>query len=214
MKRLLRVSIALIILIFTFQKTFSQETDFETDTELKKFGIGLHIEQFKIQDLWSSSFAPVNNIIFTISPSNKWRLEPSIGFSNAKDEYGSGTYTSTSTIKGIYFGLGGFGMYQAGKTNLYFGARIEQAKIIDESKYSGGGTTNTNTNTTKRFMIGPVIGAEYFLGKHFSFGGEVALKNYSYKTESIDSSNPNPTPQENESNSFSTETGLLLRFYF
>ena len=105
-------------------------------------------------------------------------------------------------------------MYQAGKTNLYFGARIEQAKITETSKYSGGGTTDIYTNTTKRFMIGPVVGAEYFLGKHFSFGGEVALKNYSYKIERTDSSNPNPTPQENKSNSFSTETGLLLRFYF
>ena len=212
MKRLLRITIAIGIMTFTSQHSFGQEV--ETNTEVKKFGIGLHVEQFKIQDIWSSSFAPVNSIIFTISPSSKWRLEPSISFSNAKDEYSTSSYTPTNTIEGIYFGLGGFGMYQAGKPNIYIGVRIEHAKIKDESKYSDGTTTNIRTDETKRFMIGPTIGAEYFLGKHFSFGGEVALKNYNYKTESKETSNPNPTPQENKSNSFSTETGLLLRFDF
>ena len=215
MKNKFKTLAVVIIALASATITFGQDTESEATNEMKVFGLGLHVEQFKSQDLWSSSFVPVNKLIFTISPSNKWRLEPSIGYSKANDEYNSGNgYSSTNSIKGFFIGLGGFYMYQAGKTNIYFGLRIEQAKITDEYKYidSNANSVDTSTSETKRFMFGPTIGAEYFLGKHFSFGGEFSLKKYNLNTTRT--SSYDPTPVDSGGDSFSTETGLLLRFYF
>ena len=216
-KNLLSLTVIISVLI-TASSTFAQEFTPETSdqTDLAKFGIGLHVEQFRINELMSSNFVPVNKIIFTISPSNKFRLEPAIGYTKAKETNKDDFSSYETTQSGVFFGLGGFGMYQAGKTNLYFGLRLEYGTINDEYTM-----TDTNGNSffrnekTKRFMVGPAVGAEFFLGKHFSFGGEVALKNYTANTERTDTNNPTVDPdQENKSNFFSTETGLLVRFYF
>ena len=216
MKKFTTLAVVIAIVITT-TTTFAQDfAEVADDGDFKKFGLGLHVEQFRINELMSSNFVPVNKIIFTISPNNKFRIEPAIGYTKAK-ETNKDDFSSYETLQsGIFFGLGGFGMYQAGKTNLYFGIRLEYGTINDEYTTSDtNGNSFFRTDKTKRFMVGPAVGAEFFFGKHFSFGGEVALKNYSANTERTDTNNSTPDPNdENKSNFFSTETGLLLRFYF
>jgi hypothetical protein len=175
----------------------------ESSSLIKTFGIGLHIEQFKLSDVGDLNIAPANKIIFAISPSHSFRLEPEFGFKFGKNK--------TSDIKNssIYLGMGALGMIQRNKLNIYGGLRFEYAIIKDGNSYTYNGTTTTST--TNRVTIGPAMGCEYYLGDNFAFGGEIALKYASLKT-SID---PNPAnTKEQESNYFTTDTGLFIRFYF
>ena len=218
MKKKLTTFAIVIIMVVTATAAFTQELTPETtdQTQLEKFGIGLHVEQFRLNELMSSSFVPVNKIIFTITPNNKFRIEPAIGYTKSKETRTDNFGNEETLQSGIFIGIGGFGMYQVGKTNLYFGLRVEYGTINDEYKRADNtGNSFFRNEKTKRFMVGPAVGAEVFLGKHFSFGGEVALKNYSANTERSDTNNPTPDPDvENKSNYFTTETGLLVRFYF
>lgn len=211
MKSKFSISIVIILMLIATTTVFGQEES--TVQEMKKFGFGLHVEQFKTQDIMSSTIMPANKLILVMSPNNSFRVEPSIGFSNSKDEFGDTNFSGTQTSKGIYIGIGAFYMYQAGKTNLYFGLRLEHGKIIEESKYTSNGFKDFNKTETKRFMFAPTLGAEYFFAKHFSFGGEFSLKNYSSKSSYTSTNNPSPS-DENDAKYFSTDTGLLLRFYF
>ncbi len=211
MKTKLSMLVAFILSVSIATSVFGQEAP--KVQEMKKVGFGLHVEQFKTQDIMSSTIVAANKLLITLNPASNFRVEPSVGFSKFKDEFGDNLNGGSETSKGVYLGIGAFYMYQAGKTNLYFGLRLEHGKITEEREYSGSGYSEKNTTKTKRFMFAPTLGAEYFLGKHFSFGGEFALKNYS-STSSYTNSNNSPPSDENKNKYFSTDTGLLLRFYF
>lgn len=207
MKKLLNILMSALILMMALSNSIAQDTD----SELKKFGLGIHVEQFRLQDLMADNFVPVNKLIFTISPGSNFRIEPSIGYSRSKSESTYDGYSYSSVQSGFFFGIGIFGMYQAGPTNFYFGIRTEQGTINEESKYSGPGYSDSDTGKYRRFMFGPAIGAEFFFAKNFSFGGEFGLKNYSMKDKSEDAPS---TADDSKNKFFTTETGLLLRFYF
>ena len=204
MKALLTtLAIALVMVMAT--PSMSQDTD---DLQINKFGIGLHVEQFKMIDLMSYDFVPLNKLILSISPSEKFRIEPSIGFSSSKSEEDDDTYNEKDTNSGVFFGIGALGMKQVGSTNIYYGIRFEYGNLTSKNE----STNYSRTVTSRRIMVGPVVGAEYFLGKHFSFGGEIALKNYSSKNK-FEYSDPDNN-FETTGSLFSTESGLLIRFYF
>ena len=177
----------------------------ESGPLIKPFGIGLHIEQFKLSDIGDLNLAPANKLEFIISPTNSFRLEPEVGVKFGKDK------TNNLKNSSVYLGLGAFGMIQRSKLNIYLGLRLEYAMLKwDDTYYSG--YTNTNVQyKTNRFTIGPALGCEYYLGENFSFGGELALKYATMKT-TID---PKPTGyKDGEGNYFTTDTGLFIRFYF
>jgi len=193
------------VFCFSGSQLFSQ-TESSPSSIIKPFGIGLHIEQFKLNDINDLYNAPANKIIFTISPTHSLRLEPEFGFMTTKNK------TTDLKNNSIYMGLGAFAMIQRNKLNVYGGLRFEYAVIKWENGYTyNGSTTITTSNKTNRFIIGPVIGCEYYLGDNFTFGGEVGLKYASLKT----TEDPNPANKKDEkSNYFTTDTGLLIRFYF
>lgn len=191
------------IFCFSCSQLFSQT---ESSSIIKPFGIGLHIEQFKLNDIGDLYNSPANKIIFTISPNHSFRLEPEFGFTTGKNK------STDLKNSSIYLGLGAFGMIQRNKLNIYSGLRFEYAVIKWENGYTyNGSTTISTSNKTNRLTIGPVIGCEYYLGDNFTFGGEVGLKYASLKT----TEDPNPSNYNDEkSNYFTTDTGLLIRFYF
>jgi len=173
----------------------------EAELSIKPFGVGLHLEQFKLNDISDLTTAPVNKIIVTINPSHKFRIESEIGFRSGKD--GETDLKSSSTS----FGVGLFGMTQRNKLNIYGGMRIEYGIISEEIN----GYQAKITDKLKRLMIGPALGGEYFFGDNFSLAGEVSLL-YVKLNESID---PNVySDPESNGNYTSTSTGLFLRFYF
>ena len=62
--------LSIVILPLSFGTTLAQT---ESGSLIKPFGIGLHIEQFKINELNDLNSAPVNKIVFTISPMKSLR---------------------------------------------------------------------------------------------------------------------------------------------
>ena len=173
------------------------------DEPIKLFGLGMHIEQFKLVDIASDiTTAPANKIMLTITPNNKFRIEPEVGLNFFNDK------ESELKNKSIHFGVGTFGMFQRGKVNLYTGLRFEYANISVE--YFDWNTGDKSTERINRISLGPAIGAEYFFGKHFSFGGEISLKYMNLKSK--DGRNNNGADRDEVY--FTTDSGLLLRFYF
>lgn len=187
-----------VLLCLTSGQIFSQT---ENSNLIKTFGIGLHLEQFKINDFSDLSSFPANKIVFTVNTSNRFRMEPEIGVRFGKDDE-SGTRSSS-----ISLGLGLLGMWQRSKVNFYGGFRFEYG---GSSSTTEGNSGDGPTNKATRLGLGPALGAEYFLGENFSFGGEVGLKYVSMETS-----------QDPESEYFiggkshfiATETGLFVRLY-
>lgn len=181
---------------FNFGSVFSQT---ESKSLIKPFGIGLHIEQFKLNDLTDLTGSPANKIVLSISPSKSFRLEPEFGLRFSK------TQPSNSSASIISVGLGALGMFQRNNLNLYGGLRFEFGRMKSTSQYSSG------TTGVSRIMIGPAFGAEYYLGENFTFGGEVGLRYFS----SASTVDPKPSEYKGASSSYlTTDTGLFVRFYF
>lgn len=182
-----------VIFCFNFSYLLSQT---EKPSLIKSFGIGLHLQQFTSNYLFDMESLPTSKFILVISPNNFFRLEPEFGFWTAKEK------SEEVSMKNINIGLGVLGMIQYNKLNTYGGLRCEYAltKYGDDTSYK-----------SNNFSISPTIGTEFYLSENFSFGGEIAFK-YSSMKSSID---PLPTYfEESEISSFSTETGLFIRFYF
>lgn len=171
----------------------------ENPVELKKFGMGLHVEQFKLSDV-NSDFrtAPTNKIVFTITPSNNFRIEPEIGFGIINDDLKD---------RSISIGMGGFGMFQKGKTNFYYGLKLEYAYITSE--FTDWNIGDNLTEKINRFSIGPAMGAEFFLGDHFSIGGEFGISYMNLKIEDNLYGD-----RVKKASHITTDSGVLIRFYF
>ncbi len=199
-QKLLFLSIVILAILFSNSKIYGQSS--ENESELKTFGLGLYVEQFKFNDFaMDIRTAPANKIIFTITPTNNFRLEPEIGFNfhNDKDR--------ELKDKSIHFGIGGFAMFQRGKTNIYGGLRFEYANISYEYIHWNSG--DKQTEKTNRLAIGPAIGAEFFFGHHFSIGGEIGLKYMNLNAKDSQYNDDKDIKQTY----FTTDSAVLLRFY-
>lgn len=198
-------SISLLVLIFLHNPDLLAQ-DEEVTAKIKIFGVGMHIEQFNTVDIWMVGITtvPVNKVVFTISPVKNFRLEPEIGFSSFNDR------TNDLGYKSLNIGIGGFGMYQVGKTNFYGGLRFEHAGMSNEYVQSAStGRIIKGTEKTSRVEIGPALGAEYFFGSHFSFGGEIGLRYMNIKT-----TGEQYAVSTNERKYLTSHLGILIRFYF
>ncbi|MGE5356927.1 MAG: outer membrane beta-barrel protein [Deltaproteobacteria bacterium] len=187
--RTLRIFLVGALLCFNMSTLLSQT---DNVSQIKAFGIGLHLEQFKSSDLFNGfegmgAFSG-NKIIMVFSPSKSFRIEPEIGFTTISiDE-------EDEKFKFINLGLGVLGMVQHNKLNIYGGLRAEYGL----TKFG-----SDSDDKFSNFSISPTLGTEYYLGENFSFGGEFALK-YS-STEQF---------EDSKIKFFSTSTGLFIRFYF
>jgi hypothetical protein len=195
------LSLTAISVLLTSTVLYGQDS--EEKFNVRKFGIGLHIEQFKLTDITTNIYStPPNRIVLTITPFSFIRIEPEIGFNRVKNK----DYMELID-KNFVFGIGGYGMIQRGRTNIYGGIKFDLCKISDE--YIETYPFSVEKATTDRLAIGPVVGSEYFFGNHFSFGGEVGIKMIKLKTENAQYSGDN-----GEMNYLTTDTGLFIRFYF
>lgn len=204
MKRKILFSITILASIYLTSPALFGQTP-EEIPKIKLFGVGMHIEQFNTVDIWMVGITtvPVNKVTFSISPIKNFRLEPEIGFSSFKDR------TIDLSYKSLNIGIGGFGMYQLGKTNFYGGLRFEYADMTNEYVQSSSGSgVVVGTEKTTRLEIGPALGAEYFFGSHFSFGGEIGLRKMFIKT------NGQRYISTDKKDYFASNMGVLLRFYF
>ncbi len=188
----------MVVLILCLPAINAMGQNGENELEMKKFGLGLHMQQFKISEI-DDLMMPVNKVLFTFNTSeDRFRIEPEIGFVYFTQKYWDDFNIS---VTGIQLGVGMFGMYQIEKTNIYYGGRFNYGRIKESSDAEW-----FESETYSVFSVGPALGVEYYFSNHFSIGGEISIK---YKTFSEDD-----YVDFFDEQVISTNTGLMLRFYF
>lgn len=185
----------------------AQETEKNTSTELRKFGVGLYAHQFKLTDVQSSgNLVTTPKLLLSYNIQSYLRLETSLGLQTLKrDDYKS---------NGYHLGLSCLGMFQKEKVNFFYGIMMG----FDNQK-SEETTTSYNGDMeyeieNKRISFGPKGGAEYLLSKFFSIGGEIGLI---YYNENYKQTGGNRYYEDNEdykTTSWFLDSGLFIKFYF
>jgi hypothetical protein len=207
MKNYSLIILMAVFSIFMYTDTRAQsETD---NTRMPVFGIGLHVEQFKVLELVGDYAIFTTKVLLPLNLSQHFRIEPEVGFlwMNNKDD----------ELKdlGISSGLGIFGMFQRDKVNFYAGGRVGYNAGSSEGNYMINDETVTQKFITIR--VGPTIGFEYFFSRNFSFGGEAGVS-YSYVKNKIDypviPDYPELVDEESTASSLGFESGLFMRAYF
>lgn len=186
----------LLVAILLLLNTKLANSQKDSSQMIPKFGLGIHIEQFKVNDITDEYYIPITRFIFNYNINNHIRIEPEIGFNFGVNH---------NDNKNLGIGLGVFYIKPKKKLNIYGGLRIEYNKM---KRSLGSQYSSSSKRETEKILAGPALGCEYFLGHHFSIGGELGLK-LTYFFTTLDPGGMS------DSNSFiSSDTGLLLRFYF
>ncbi|MGE5395624.1 MAG: outer membrane beta-barrel protein [Candidatus Saccharibacteria bacterium] len=197
-----------VFLLCLYGQVFSQtETSTEAKMNIRPFGIGLHLEQFKMHELaMGVDNIASNKIVLTFNPSHSFRVEPEFGYN--RDKHTSGARdTKTSNMN---MGLGVFGMTQHNRLNIYGGARFEYNIQTQKQIYSSG----NSTTTVNIFTLGPALGCEYYLSDQVALGGEFAVKFATLSNGYKVNGQENGNSDEDDKKYLWTDTGLFLRFYF
>lgn len=162
--------------------------------------MGINVKPINFYDAFIElMMSPANKIIFTINPTKYFRLEPEFVYNSFNDK------NEEQIDRSFYWGIGGFGMYQVGKTNFYGGLRFGYLTYLnDYEDYSNG---EIGTSKTHLMTIGSAFGAEFFLGKHFSIGGEIGFK-YSIMKDK------NTQVGEDDLSFIETDSRFIVRFCF
>lgn len=191
--------------IFFFTSASAQESSIKP---LPVFGFGMHVEQFRFGEMFSSdlNISPVNTFVLTLNIENVFRIEPEFGIYSYHDK------NSDLSSNLTRFGVGIYGMFQKGNVNFNAGVTIRSISVSDEHMTTSGYPAYSPYKVTDEeswFGFGPSIEGEYFFSKHFSLGGNVAILFSSVKNTPGD---PNSTGIN--SSAANTSTGLNVRFYF
>ncbi len=196
MKTFLTIAMTGLLLFVLASKTCGQPND--QNLEMKTFGVGLHMQQFKISEM-DILMMPANKILFTFNRFNgSLRIEPEIGFAHLKHKY-SDDYSLSMT--GILLGVGVFDMNQRERTNIYWGVRFNYGRFKESSNAEW-----FESETYSSLSFGPALGVEYYFSNHFSIGGEISILFSTLKEDEDDDFLDNQI--------INTNTGLVLRFYF
>ena len=112
-----------LMLICPAIKIYAQNSN--DSLQIQLIGLGLHMEQYKLNDLTSFN-TPANKLILSINTLNRWRFEADFGFN-------SNTNKKTDLKSNVFlYGLGVYRMYQKRKTNIYGGVKVEYSKYTQE----------------------------------------------------------------------------------
>lgn len=190
-----------------------------------KTGIGLVFKE-SLWGMLSELLGTVENEGNTFPPSvihvpiirGGLKLEPELGYlrasSSVKVEDMGEVSTNTSSLR---IGCGVFLYKPVNKVSFYYGGRIGIVKMSssEEEDYESplyGEDTESKTSQTN-FYIGPAVGAEYWIGEHFSVGGEAQLLYTEYGEPKIEDGE-----EEDEVDIFQslmmTKYMFVLRWYF
>lgn len=146
------------------------------------------------------------------------KLEPELGYlrasSSVKVEDMGEVSTNTSSLR---IGCGVFLYKPVNKVSFYYGGRIGIVKMSssEEEDYESplyGEDTESKTSQTN-FYIGPAVGAEYWIGEHFSVGGEAQLLYTKYGEPKIEDGEEEDEVDISQS-LMMTKYMFVLRWYF
>jgi hypothetical protein len=197
----MKKGILFFILIIGLSRVIAQVSD--DQPVIRKFGLGLRIEQYEIGGINSSNIMskPIDKITFSFSALNNFRIEPELGFRLKKQE--------SDIVYQFVIGSGFFLMHRFSRINFYGGIRFGIGfgnYFLYENYYN---QTRNYKITQARKSIAPTLGLEYLFYKHFSIGGELSIKHTSTESSSIYSDVVVPDEKQN-----TYLTGITLRYYF
>ena len=136
------------------------------------------------------------------------RIEPEFGILSITDENDDASSTDDLKVNAYQVGLGIYYMFQKENLNMFTGAMLESHSVSEEDFESNYPNPPAKVeNKTSLFGFGPALGGEYLFGKHFSFGGKLALL---FSSRKYDPQNDSVS----KSSSTYTSTSLQARFYF
>lgn len=195
------LSIVLILTAFFCNISICQTTDNqEEDIQLRSFGFGINFQQ------GTGLYPTPGQFIFSLNVEDKFRVEPKFGFSSSSfsedDEERSWNVV----------GIGVYGLKYISQILFTYGMEYNHFSDLSEEDSYGDYIKSEG----KANGIGPSLGLEYLIGKHFSFGvgfsiiylKEKKLIYRDYSRYSI------VTNEENEYKEWATKAGLQFRFYF
>ena len=167
MKKFKNVTFFLSVVIAGFNNLSAQVTQKNENIELRKFGIGLNLEQ-NISNY--SYFIQPNSsqLIFTFNISDNFRMETDLGFQRVN--YHDDDNDHTRKENQLSASVGGYGLVLKSPICFYYGMKLGYVHYLENAEY-----TTTSKTTGKGVKIGPVMGLDYFISSHFSIGTEFRL---------------------------------------
>ena len=190
--------IFLTVVISIYFPRLESQADTGDDFALKTFGIGIGLQQnYPYWTYW----APASKFLFIVNVNEVWRFEPEIGFSRDQDHRTDSDRSNTDYILGI-------NNYLIVKRNrICFLPGLKTSFIKSKGYYKEINEPKIETESNS-FLIGPLMGVEYYFAKYFSVGGELGFlykKQKSLKTWDGD---------DHEGKQTMTSAVLKFRFYF
>ncbi len=145
------------------------------------------------------------------------KLEPEFGLirmssSQKIEDYGEASEKTTS----LRIGCGVFLYKSVNKVSFYYGGRIGIVRMSSsgEEEYEDplfGEDSETEISQTNIYL-GPILGAEYWIGEHFSVGGEAQLLYTKYGEPKIEDEDEDEV--EISQSLMQTRYMFVLRWYF
>ncbi len=206
---------AALILFITGLNAFAQDNKPET-VEMRKFGFGMKFSAFGMEDLGlTSTLSGGKTFFLSINPVKNFRIEPQFGFANSSTK--AQNISGDLFAKSRHYGGSMYYMAQKGQANFYFGPSLSISKFSIDQEVFQGYVNGVPTFTKEEFSdkdvaIGGILGAEYFLNKHFSLGSELGVFSHKLTMEVPATSGSGTT--ERESKSLYTTGTIILRAYF
>jgi len=146
--------------------------------------------------------------------SGNLRVEPELGFYKYSE---SNTYATSPTsnveyeYSNLMIGTGVYWRQQVGSSlETYVGGRVGYTRWENKNTYPNN-PSNTSSDKTSGYYVGPTFGAEYFFTKQFSFGLDVSLI---YSSTSGDYTPNSGSPRSSDDTYWRTEGRTMLRYYF
>jgi len=195
------ISVVIFLVTFSINYLLCQTTENQTkDQKLRTFGIGVNIQPDIGFDETPSQ------LIFSLNVDDIWRIEPRFGFSSSSILTDDEEEDRSSNV----VGFGVYGLKYISQILFTYGIEYNHFSYTSDIHRYG----IHRKSEDKANGIGPSLGLEYLIGKHFSFGAVFSII-YLKEIDIIDRDiTDGIINEENETKEWATKAGLQFRFYF
>lgn len=165
-------------------------------------GLGVSINAPVVRTSQADGGGPSSLAPFTFTlpiTSASFRLEPNVGFVR----FSRSANDRTTTTSALTVGTGAFYLSKFEDTQLQIGGRIGLSRLSEVVENRNEEDSSSRTN----FLIGPALGGEYYVGKHFSVGIEAR---FLY----INVGEPDNAPEDFSASQLGTSGVAFLRAHF
>jgi len=196
----------LVILSVNITSLSAQEEESPGAFELRKFALGLNLEENIFEGYYYYYAYPPAQLTFSVNIKGKFRIEPQAGFGfvNYYDENDERGYKQRS----ISAGFGFYILKPKGSLCAIYGFNL--GYLHSRRK---GYDANESESFINGISFGPAVGLDYMISPHFTIGADFKIL-YRYHQEKYEVNSQMDIHEEMSYKYFDTLTGLRLRFYF